>query len=140
MNVAAAALCSAGPLMATPLQAQDRFVGTWSGDFDVGAAQLRLVLHVELGEQGYTAALDSPDQGAFGIEASGVTAAGDSLIVEFADIAGQYAAAVDAERTSLSGSWSQGGQVFPLVLERGEPDQVRDRSIPRRRFPIAKRK
>lgn len=130
-----AALCSAGLLMATPLHAQDQFVGTWSGDLDVGAAQLRLVLHVELGEQGYTAALDSPDQGAFGIEASGVTATGDSLIVEFADIAGQYAGAVDAEGTSLSGSWSQGGQVFPLVLEQGEAEQANRPQNPEAPFP-----
>ena len=130
-----AALCSAGLLMATPLHAQDRFAGSWSGELDVGVAQLRLVLHVEPGEEGYTAALDSPDQGAFGIRASDVSAPGDSLVVEFADIAGQYAGAVDAAGTSLSGTWSQGGQVFPLVLGRGEPEQVHRPQNPEAPFP-----
>ena len=130
-----AALCSAGLLVAAPLHAQDRFAGTWSGELDVGVAQLRLVLHVEPGEEGYTAAMDSPDQGAFGIKASEVTTTGDSLIVEFADIAGQYAGVVDAEGTSLSGTWSQGGQVFPLVLERGEPEQVHRPQHPEAPFP-----
>ena len=130
-----AVLCMAGLLMATPLHAQDRFAGTWSGELDVGAVQLRLVLHVERGEEGYTAAMDSPDQGAFGIEASGVTTTGDSLIVEFADIAGQYAAAIDAEGARLSGTWSQAGQVFPLVLERGEPGQVHRPQNPEAPFP-----
>lgn len=130
-----AALCSAGLLAAAPLHAQDRFAGTWSGELDFGPAQLRLVLHVEPGEEGYTVALDSPDQGAFGIEASAVTTTGDSLIVEFADIAGQYTAAIDAEGSSLSGTWSQAGQVFPLVLERGEPEQVRRPQNPEAPFP-----
>lgn len=130
-----AAICSAGLLMATPLHAQDRFAGTWSGELDFGAAQLRLVLHVEPGEEGYTAALDSPDQGAFGIKASDVSTKGDSLIIEFADIAGQYAGAVDAKGTSLAGTWSQGGQVFPLVLGRGEPEQVHRPQNPEAPFP-----
>jgi hypothetical protein len=130
-----AALCSVGLLVATPLSAQDRFAGTWSGELDVGVAQLRLVLHVERGEEGHTAALDSPDQGAFGIPASGVTTAGDSIIVEFADIAGQYAGTVDAEGTRLSGTWSQGGQVFPLVLTRGEPEEARRPQHPEAPFP-----
>lgn len=130
-----AALCLAGLLMATPLPAQDPFVGTWSGQLDVGAAQLRLVLHVEPDDTGYTAALDSPDQSAFGIEASDVTAKGDSLIVEFADIAGKFAGAIDAEATRLSGTWTQGGQVFALVLERGEPAQVRRPQHPEAPFP-----
>jgi len=128
-------VCAAGLLVATPLQAQDRFAGTWGGELDAGVAQLRLVLHVEAGDGGYTAAMDSPDQGAFGIRASDVTTKGDSLIVEFADIAGQYAAAIDAEGGSLSGTWSQGGQMFPLVLEKGEPEQVRRPQNPDAPFP-----
>lgn len=130
-----AVLCSAGFLVAAPLQAQDRFAGTWSGALDVGVAQLRLVLHVEPGDEGYTAALDSPDQGAFGIEASDVATTGDSIIVEFAAIAGRYAAAIDAEGGSLSGTWSQSGQMFPLVLDRGEPEQVRRPQKPDAPFP-----
>jgi hypothetical protein len=130
-----AALCSAGLLVATPLHAQDRFAGTWSGELDVGAAQLRLVLHVESGEEGHTAALDSPDQGAFGIPASGVTTTGDSIVVEFARIAGRYAGAVDAEGTRLSGTWSQGGQTFPLMLERGELEEASRPQHPEPPFP-----
>ncbi|HSM07469.1 MAG TPA: alpha/beta fold hydrolase [Gemmatimonadota bacterium] len=132
---ALAALCSVGLLVAIPLHAQDRFTGTWNGELDAGAVQLRLVLHVEPGEEGYTAALDSPDQGAFGIEASAVATTGDSLTVEFADVAGQYAGALDAGGTSLSGTWTQGGQVFPLMLERGEPEQVRRPQNPEAPFP-----
>lgn len=124
-------------LMAAPLQAQgvDRFAGAWNGTLDVGAAQLRLVFHVTSAEEGYTATLDSPDQGAHGIPASGVSVSGDSLVVEFAQLTGRYAGEIDTTDVKLIGTWTQGGQSFPLELERGEPEEVRRPQHPEPPYP-----
>lgn len=119
-------LCSVGGLLlATPMAAQERLVGAWSGELDVGVAQLRLVLHLERGDEGYAASLDSPDQGAFGIRASDVEIEDISIDIGFADLAGRYTGSLDTEGERLVGKWSQAGQVFSLVLARGVPEPVR---------------
>ena len=44
--------------------------GQWHGALKVQGIQLRLVFNVEQTESGYSATMDSPDQGAFGIPAT----------------------------------------------------------------------
>jgi pimeloyl-ACP methyl ester carboxylesterase len=127
-----------GPLAAGPLAAQDGWADDWSGTLAAGGAQLRLVLHLApggTGASGLAATLDSPDQGAFGIPATDVATAGDSLTVTFANIGGGYVGARNAAGDTLSGTWSQGGQAFPLVLTRGPGEQVNRPQEPEPPFP-----
>ena len=53
-------------------------MGTWSGTLEASGG-LRIVFHIEQGEDGLTATMDSPDQGAIGVPVSDVTAVGDSV-------------------------------------------------------------
>ena len=46
--------------------------GDWSGRLDAGQARLSLTFHFTLHEGRYTGSMDSPDQGAYGIEADSV--------------------------------------------------------------------
>lgn len=131
----AAVLFAAALLMATPLHGQEDVAGTWHGTLDVGAAQLRLVLHIKQAEDGYTATMDSPDQGAFGIEASEVAVSDDSVVVTFSRIGGRYAGTIAGEGMKLTGTWSQSGQSFPLDLERGEVEGMRRLQNPEPPFP-----
>lgn len=127
-----------GSLTAGPLVAQDGWIGDWNGTLEAGGGQLRLVLHVEAGGEeasGLTVTMDSPDQGAFGIPATGVSAAGDSLTIVFANIGGRYTGARNATGDTLSGSWAQGGQTFPLVLTRGPEEQAQRPQEPQAPFP-----
>jgi pimeloyl-ACP methyl ester carboxylesterase len=126
---------AAGLLIAMPAQAQDRFAGEWSGLLDVGTLKLHLVFHVVATEDGYTATLDSPDQGARGMVASDVTVTGDSVSIEFAQLGARYDARIAAEGTRLEGKFSQGGQVLPLDLEPGVPDEVRRPQNPEPPYP-----
>lgn len=125
-------------MMAGPLVAQEAWIGDWSGTLAAGGGQLRLVLHVAAGGAGVPglkATMDSPDQGGYGIPASDVSPAGDSLIVVFASIGGRYAGARDATGDTLSGTWSQRGQSYPLVLTRGPVEQAQRPQEPSAPFP-----
>ena len=55
--------------------------GDWSGRLDAGQARLSLTFHFTLHEGRYTGSMDSPDQGAYGIEADSVVTDGHRLSV-----------------------------------------------------------
>jgi len=103
---------------AAPAGAQT-IAGDWQGTLAIGGAELRLVLHLTSdGKGGFTAALDSPDQGAKGIPASSVSLTGSSLKVEIPQIMGSYQGTVNAGVTAITGTFSQGGMSTPLNLSR----------------------
>jgi len=91
-------------------------VGSWSGVLEVQGMELRIVFHVEQGEGGLTATMDSPDQGATGIPVSDVTVAGDSVTLSVDRIGGTYAGTLADDGTKIEGQWTQSGQSFPLTL------------------------
>jgi len=107
----AAAVIALG-LSASPLSAQ--VAGDWSGSLSTPGGDLFIVLHVVEADDGLTATMDSPDQGAYGFEASSAVFETDTLTVQFMDIGGSYVATVSDE--GLDGTWSQMGQVFNLDL------------------------
>ena len=94
--------------------------GTWLGTLTVPGAELRIVFNISGTADSLTATLDSPDQGATGIPASSVTLDGDSLEVQVASVMGTFRGKVGAEGEQIEGTWAQGGQAFPLVVERTE--------------------
>ena len=59
-------LCLVAMLLTGTLSAQE-ITGPWSGSISMGGIKLRLVFHIQQSEQGLSATLDSPDQGAKGI-------------------------------------------------------------------------
>lgn len=113
------------------------FVGIWEGTLDAGAAKLRLVLHVTLGDDGVLhGTMDSPDQGATGIPASSVSAEGETLAFVIATLGARYQGTLSADGGSLDGTFSQSGASFPLALTKvaapSEPDRPQH---PRPPFP-----
>ena len=92
--------------------------GSWLGTLAVPGGELRIVFHIEGSGDSLTATLDSPDQGAAGIPTSGVVLEGDSLVIEVASIRGTYRGEVGPDVRRTEGTWTQGGQPFPLTLER----------------------
>ena len=95
--------------------AQEAVVGSWAGTLEVSGG-LRIVFHVDEGEDGLTATMDSPDQGATGIPVSDVTVAGDSVTLSVDRIGGTYAGVLVESGTQVEGQWTQGGWSFPLTL------------------------
>jgi uncharacterized protein len=123
----------------TPLAPAD-LAGDWAGTLDVGAAQLRLVLKVEAGEDGTVSAiLDSVDQGAK-IPIDSVSVEGRTVRFSIAAIAGSFEGALDAAAGAIEGTWTQGGRSFPLTLEKTEePFELNRPQTPEPPFPYASR-
>ena len=96
------------------------FEGSWQGLLEAGAQKLRLVLTVTKSESaGYAGKLQSIDQGAtFAIDT--ISVKGDAVRWEIKSLAIVYQGALNNERTELTGTFTQGGQSFPLTLKRSE--------------------
>lgn len=108
------ALCLAP--MASAQTAPDP-AGIWRGTLDLGAAQLRLELHVEAGDEGLSGYLISVDQGGARIPADSIVLRDERLVARFPAIGASYEAGFAAP-DRLDGTFTQGAP-RPLVLERG---------------------
>ena len=105
-------------LSATVAQAQDaRITGHWQGALDVGAARLRLAVHITKDEQGKLAAtLDSLDQNARGIPVARTTLTGNQIRLEIPAIRAEFAGSLNADGSELAGTFTQ-GVARPLRLK-----------------------
>ena len=92
--------------------------GAWLGTLDLNAVQLRVVYHIVNTEDGLTATLDSPDQGAKGIQATSVTRDRASLKIETKSIGGVFEGKIATDLSSIDGTFTQMGNAHPLVLKR----------------------
>ena len=96
------------------------FEGSWQGTLDAGGTKLRLVVTVTKSDTGtYSGKLDSVDQGAT-IPIDTITVNGDAVRLEIKSPAIVYEGTLNKERTEVTGTFSQGGQNFPLIFKRGE--------------------
>jgi pimeloyl-ACP methyl ester carboxylesterase len=89
--------------------------GAWMGLLDTGSVKLRVIFHLVNTADGLTATLDSPDQGVASMGTSAVTRDGASLRIEAKAIEGVYQGTINADRSSIDGTWTQGGGA-PLQL------------------------
>jgi len=103
------------------LFAQD-ITGEWNGVLKVQGMQLRLVFHITKSDAGYTATMDSPDQGASGIPMSKATYDNSVLNLELAAAAIHYTGKLD-DKSAIVGTFNQGGQSLPLTLNRKMPEK-----------------
>jgi len=113
---------AAGALRA---QAPTGVEGRWEGALSAGAARLRLVVDITKTADGLLlGTLTSVDQGGVKIPLSSVKPAGDSLRFEVASVGGVYAGLMNADRTRMTGSWTQmGAPAQPLDFDRAAAGQ-----------------
>ena len=96
------------------LCAQPGIEGNWQGTLDVGAAKLRLGLHVAKNAQGeFSSKLDSIDQGAMGIPVKVTTFTGTTLHLELPDLQATFDGKLSADGNEIIGTFLQGA---PLAL------------------------
>jgi len=105
-------------LAVVSLYAQD-VTGDWNSILNVPGAKLTLVFHIAKNANTYSATLDSPDQGAFGIPLTSVSSVQDSLVMTHGMARIRYEG-VFINNDSISGTFTQAGQSFPLGLSRKE--------------------
>ena len=102
-------------LLGIPLSAQN-IAGPWSGALKLPMGKLRIVFHITPKEDGYTATMDSPDQGATGIPVDQVTFENSVLTLEIAAAHIKYTGTY--ENNLIKGNFVQGGSSFPLRLSK----------------------
>jgi hypothetical protein len=95
--------------------------GDWEGTLNAGPAKLRLVLHLVEGKDGgWTATLDSVDQGANGIPVSSVTVNGSKLNLTMDAVHGTYEGTINKDTSEIDGTWTQ-NQPLDLIFRRTQP-------------------
>ncbi len=91
--------------------------GHWKGVLNAGGTQLHIIIHIALMPDGsFSATMDSPDQGAYGLVASAADCAFPNAKLVWKAIGGTFAGKM--EDGKLSGTWRQGKASFPLNLEK----------------------
>ena len=111
--------------------------GAWLGTLKVSAIELRVVFNLSAKPDGaLTGTLDSPDQGTAGIPISRIAVANEQVTVEVKTIGGRYEGTWNADRSEMSGKWTQGGASLDLVMKRVKevPKAVRPQE-PQRPYP-----
>ena len=91
--------------------------GTWNGVLEIQGIQLPLVIHLEEGADGFTGTMDSPDQGATGIEITSVSYDTPNLKFEVTPMAISYSGDL-REGGVIEGTFTQMGQSLPLNFSR----------------------
>lgn len=95
------------------LHARD-IAGQWKGVLPVQGKQLNLVFNIEKTGTGYTATMDSPDQGAKGIPVTAVQFEHNTLVLHIANAGIEYTGTLDQD--SIKGVFKQSGMSFPMNL------------------------
>ena len=100
-------------------------VGQWLGVLTLGPAKLTLVLHVEQDKEGeLLATLDSPDQGAFGLEVGSISLEDRVLEFKSPKLDAHYTGTLSKDDKSLTGTFTQRGTAVPLTLNRTEAEDL----------------
>lgn len=103
-------------------------IGEWDGALSIQNTSMRIVFHINKTETGYSATMDSPDQGAKGIQMSHVTFENPTLTLELRIAQMKYTGTL--EKNILTGTFSQAGQSMPLNLTKNEQTVVQAAPIP----------
>ncbi|UWX54861.1 alpha/beta hydrolase [Maribacter litopenaei] len=103
-------------ITAFTVTAQD-ITGDWHGMLKVQGIQLRVVFHIQDGEEGYSATMDSPDQGAKDIPVTSTTFENQVLHINMPNLGIVYEGTLNEEGT-ITGDFNQFGQIMPLELSR----------------------
>jgi hypothetical protein len=120
--------------MATTFYAQSP-EGDYQGTLVVGPASLRLILHLtRLGEGGYSASIDSVDQGASGIPVETAAVEGGMLKLTLPKLRASFEGEIGA--STIKGLWTQGGISLPLEFRKlDKPFELRRPQNPSPPFP-----
>lgn len=109
--------------------------GPWSGKISVGQTELTLVFNFAVSDDGsLSVTLDSPDQGAEGIEAECDATASPMLRVNIPSLLASYSGILYGG--NIVGTFSQGGLSLPLTLKKGE-SRLRRPQTPQPPYPYA---
>ena len=91
--------------------------GNWEGELTIQNFKLPLIFHIDSTQNGLSATMDSPKQGAKGIPTSQISFKENSLKIEINQIKFEYSGKLISTE-SIQGNLTQRGQSFPMELKR----------------------
>lgn len=92
--------------------------GSWTGILEVKGAKLPLIFNFSKTDNGFTATMDSPNQGAKGIPMDAVSFVNKNLTISFATAGIKYSGTWISD-VEISGTFEQGNFSSPLTLNKG---------------------
>ncbi|WP_303315413.1 alpha/beta fold hydrolase [Flavivirga abyssicola] len=105
--------------------------GKWNGILDINEVQLRVIFNISKNDKGYTATMDSPDQGAKGIPVSHISFNNSKLIIKISNVGINYQGEFNSEK--FKGVFKQNGYEIPLTLSK---KTAKKKSVKRPQNPI----
>ena len=100
------------------VNAQDA-TGDWFGLLSIPGTKLHINLHIKKADKGYTATMDSPDQGANGLPVTTITIENNNL--NFSIPSGGISYKGTVEGKNIKGTFTQNGYNIPLDFGREAP-------------------
>jgi pimeloyl-ACP methyl ester carboxylesterase len=96
--------------------------GIWSGKLQLpNTLKLTVVFHIQKDSLGqYNSTMDSPDQGAKGIQTESTTIVNDSITIKIPMVRGYYTGKINYDSMKIDGKWNQGGMSMDLSLSKTE--------------------
>ena len=104
-------------LFTISMSAQD-ITGTWAGKLDAMGTELKINFNIEKTELGYSATMDSPDQGAYGIPCSEFSFTNNKVSFSIKALMVKYAGTLKDDK--IEGTFTQSGINIPLNLTKTE--------------------
>lgn len=112
----------------------DAIRGTWLGILKVSGFDLHIVFNVSDSTGTLSTTLDSPDQNAYGIKVDSTLFSNDSVFFGIPSIQGYFDGLFRGD--SITGTWHQGSNAWPLILKKTEKVEGPKRTqIPQKPYP-----
>ncbi|MBR6931339.1 MAG: alpha/beta hydrolase [Bacteroidales bacterium] len=112
-------------LLFAALQSQAQIEGYWKGQIDLGGQQLEMAFNIKAAENGYSATLDVPAQGAYDVPVDKTVFQDNHLQLTLSAMGASYSGTLKGE--AIEGEFTQHGMAFPLNLARGEKEAPKAR-------------
>lgn len=111
-------LCVAMAAQTLAQSSDTSLAGNWLGALEIGGVKLRLVLKVEKAGTGYTAKLDSIDQGQNNLPIETVTLLGNKVSLAAPQFHMSYEGTLNDKNDEINGTFKQGAGSTPFVFKR----------------------
>jgi uncharacterized protein len=110
--------------------------GNWIATLDVSGIKLRLVLKIQKTATGYTAKLDSVDQGASDLPVDSVSLNGNKMSFVAAKFGMSYEGTLNDKGDEITGTFKQGAGSTPMIFRRtGEVVMKTHAQDPKKPYP-----
>ena len=110
--------------------------GNWLATLDATGVKLRIVLKIEKSANGYAAKMDSPDQGATDLPLDSIVMDGNKVSFAAAKFGLTYSGTLKEAGDEIAGTFTQGGNEFPLVFKRvAEVPKINRPQDPKKPYP-----